>query len=639
MIAVSQCTMQFNGIPLFDGITFTVGDQDKIGLVGKNGAGKSTLLNVLYGDIKPESGSITTSKHHTIGFLKQQLHAYYTDSVKEECKVAFESVLAIEDELVEIQHAIEHHEDYSDPGYHSLCERMADLYARHEILGGNAIEATIEKILLGLGFTHETMNKPARDLSGGWQMRLELAKLLLRKPHTLLLDEPTNHLDIDSIRWLEAYLAQYDGAVILVSHDRVFLDTITKRTIEIRNGGIEDYPCSYSKYVIERLEREEHRKKAYMAQQKEIAKTQEFIDRFRSKANLASRVQSRVKQLEAKERITYDDSTEKTISFSFPPAPRAPRVLFHSEDLTKKYDQKTILNHISFDIERSMRCAFVGKNGEGKSTLSRILAGIESYEGTLTVGEGLKIGYFAQQHADSLDPTKTVFETLEQVAVGEIRTRIRSILGAFLFSGDSVDKKVRVLSGGERARLALAMLLLTESHVLILDEPTNHLDMSAKDILKAALNKYNGALIIVSHDRDFLSGLIDNIYHFSQGSIKHYPLQLEEFLEKFAINSLDEAQAKVEVIPQVKIDNQSQYSREEKKNLEREEKKKIRRIQEIEAQIAIYEKEIATIDEQLSHESTYSNPEAMKNLSQSRDGVQKSVDTLFLEWETLLSTG
>ncbi|MFM8455653.1 MAG: ABC-F family ATP-binding cassette domain-containing protein, partial [Ignavibacteria bacterium] len=500
-------------------------------------------------------------------------------------------------------------------------------------------EATIEKILLGLGFTHETMNKPARDLSGGWQMRLELAKLLLRKPHTLLLDEPTNHLDIDSIRWLEAYLAQYDGAVILVSHDRVFLDTITKRTIEIRNGGIEDYPCSYSKYVIERLEREEHRKKAYMAQQKEIAKTQEFIDRFRSKANLASRVQSRVKQLEAKERITYDDSTERTISFSFPPAPRAPRVLFHSEDLTKKYDKKTILNHISFDIERSMRCAFVGKNGEGKSTLSRILAGIESYEGTLTVGEGLKIGYFAQQHADSLDPTKTVFETLEQVAVGEIRTRIRSILGAFLFSGDSVDKKVRVLSGGERARLALAMLLLTESHVLILDEPTNHLDMSAKDILKAALNKYNGALIIVSHDRDFLSGLIDNIYHFSQGSVKHYPLQLEEFLEKFAINSLDEAQAKVEVIPQVNIDNQSQYSREEKKNLEREEKKKIRRIQEIEAQIAIYEKEIATIDEQLSHESTYSNPEAMKNLSQSRDGVQKSVDTLFLEWETLLSTG
>jgi len=638
MIAVSQCTMQFNGIPLFDGITFTVGDQDKIGLVGKNGAGKSTLLNVLYGEITPESGSITTSKHHTIGFLKQQLHANYTDTVKEECKVAFESVLEIEAELHSIQHAIEHYEEYSDPAYHALCERMADLYARHEILGGNAIEATIEKILLGLGFTHETMNKSAKDLSGGWQMRLELAKLLLRKPHTLLLDEPTNHLDIDSIRWLETYLAQYDGAVILVSHDRVFLDTITKRTIEIRNGGIEDYPCSYSKYVIERREREEHRKKAYLAQQKEIAKTQEFIDRFRSKATLASRVQSRVKQLEAKERIAYVDSNERTISFSFPPAPRAPRLLFNSEDLSKKYDQKTILHHVSFDIERNMRCAFIGKNGEGKSTLSRILAGIESFEGQLTVGEGLKIGYFAQQHADSLDPTKTVFETLEQVAVGDIRTRIRSILGAFLFSGDAVDKKVRVLSGGERARLALAMLLLTESHVLILDEPTNHLDMAAKDILKAALNDYNGALIIVSHDRDFLSGLIDNIYHFSQGSIKHYPLQLEEFLEKFAIQSLDEAQTTLENVPSQSSDNTSQISREEKKIQEREEKKKLKRIQEIETFIAQYEAEINGIDHQLTLEETYTNPESMKELTQSRNQIQQNLDNLFKEWEVLLST-
>ena len=317
MIAVSQCTMQFNGISLFDGITFTVGDQDKIGLVGKNGAGKSTLLNVLYGDIKPESGFITTSKQHTIGFLKQQLHADYTGTVKEECRSAFDAVLNIEIELESLQITITEYTDYDNPEYSELCERMSDLYAQLEILGGNTIEASIEKILLGLGFTHESMLKPAKELSGGWQMRLELAKLLLRKPHTLLLDEPTNHLDIDSIRWLETYLAQYDGAVILVSHDRVFLDTITNRTIEIRNGGIEDYPCSYSKYVIERLEREEHRKKAYLAQQKEIAKTQEFIDRFRSKANLASRVQSRVKQLEAKERITYDDSTDKTISFSF----------------------------------------------------------------------------------------------------------------------------------------------------------------------------------------------------------------------------------------------------------------------------------------------------------------------------------
>ncbi len=637
MIAVSQCTMQFNGIPLFDGITFTVGDQDKIGLVGKNGAGKSTLLNVLYGDIKPESGVITTSKQHTIGFLKQQLHADYTGTVKEECRSAFDAVLNIEDELESLQITITEYTDYDNPEYSELCERMSDLYAQLEILGGNTIEASIEKILLGLGFTHESMQKQAKELSGGWQMRLELAKLLLRKPHTLLLDEPTNHLDIDSIRWLETYLAQYDGAVILVSHDRVFLDTITKRTIEIRNAGIEDYPCSYSKYVIERLEREEHRKKAYMAQQKEIAKTQEFIDRFRSKANLASRVQSRVKQLEAKERITYDDSTDKTIAFSFPPAPRAPRVLFHSDDLSKKYDDKVILNHISFDIEREMRCAFVGKNGEGKSTLSRILAGIESYDGLLNTGEGLKIGYFAQQHADSLDPTKTVFETLEQVAVGDIRTKIRAILGAFLFSGDSVEKKVRVLSGGERARLALAMLLLSESHVLILDEPTNHLDMSAKDILKSALLDYNGALIIVSHDRDFLSGLIDNIFHFSQGSVKHHPLTLEEYLAKYAINSLDEIRPKVEQNSNEKANINTQLSREEKKNREKEEKKKIRRIEQIEELIAQLEKELSSIDQQLSLEDTYSNTEKMKSQTQLRSDIQQKLDTLLEEWESLQS--
>jgi ATP-binding cassette subfamily F protein 3 len=629
--------MQFNGIPLFDGITFTVGDQDKIGLVGRNGAGKSTLLNVLHGDIIAESGTITTSKNHTIGFLKQQLKAEYSGSVKDECKHAFIEVMKIEEELIVLQQKISEYSDFNDPHYHALCENMSELYARHEILGGNAMEANIEKVLLGLGFTHESMLKHAKELSGGWQMRLELAKLLLRKPDTLLLDEPTNHLDIDSIRWLEQYLAQYDGAVILVSHDRIFLDTITNRTIEIRGGGIEDYPCSYSKYVIERLEREEHRKKAYLAQQKEIAKTQEFIDRFRSKATLASRVQSRVKQLESKERITLDETTDKTISFAFPPAPRAPRMLFHSSDMIKKYDDKVILNHISFDIERGMRCAFVGRNGEGKSTLSRILAGIESYQGTLQIGEGLKIGYFAQQHADSLDPTKTVFETLDHVATGEVRTKIRSILGAFLFSGDSVDKKVRVLSGGERARLALAMLLLTESHVLILDEPTNHLDMSAKDILKAALQQYNGSLIIVSHDRDFLSGLVDNIFHFSQGSVKHHAMQLEEYLEKYSITSLDESRSHVQFNDNGKHQTTAQFSREEKKNQEREERKRKKRIDEIEQQIAKSEEAIAHIDLNMALEENYSNPLKMKELSQSRIDLQNTLDILFEEWEQIHS--
>lgn len=638
MIAVSQCTMQFNGIPLFDAISFSVGDRDKIGLVGKNGAGKSTLLQILNGDIIPETGSIITSKQHSIGFLKQQLDVKYSGSVKEECRIAFDSVIHIESDIDNVQKKINASIDYESQEYIELCEQLANLYHQLELSGGNTLEARIEKILLGLGFTHSTMHSPASELSGGWQMRLELAKLLLRNPDTLLLDEPTNHLDIDSIRWLETYLAVYEGAVILVSHDKVFLDTVTNRTIEIRNAKIEDYPCAYSAYVQERLIREEHNLKAYQSQQKEIEKTQEFIDRFRSKANLASRVQSRIKQLDAKERIVLDDYKEKSIAFSFPPSPRAPRLLFHSNELTKKYDERVILQGITFDIEREQKCAFIGRNGEGKSTLSRILAGIESYEGNLVISEGLKIGYYAQHHADSLDPTKTVFETLDQVAVGDIRTRIRSILGAFLFSGDSVDKKVRVLSGGERARLALAMLLLHESHVLILDEPTNHLDMSAKDILKSALMKYNGALIVVSHDRDFLDGLVDNIYHFSQKKVKHYPLQIHEFLSKYAVDSIDELVQKSQTSIDQSAQPISKASREEKKLIEREERKRLKRIDEIETSISKIEQTILSIDNALSDEANYSQPTKIEELTVQRSSLQKDIDLLLEQWEQLQSS-
>lgn len=638
MIAVSQCTMQFNGIPLFDNISFSVGDRDKIGLVGKNGAGKSTLLHILHGDTIPETGSIITSKEHTIGFLKQQLDAVYSGSVKEECRFAFESIIQMEADIENIQARIDAAVDYESDEYFSLCEQLADVYHRLEISGGNTLESRIEKILLGLGFTHTSMNAPASELSGGWQMRLELAKLLLRNPDTLLLDEPTNHLDIDSIRWLETYLAVYEGAVILVSHDKVFLDTVTSRTIEIRNGKIEDYPCAYSRYVQERLIREEHNRKAYQSQQKEIEKTQEFIDRFRSKANLASRVQSRIKQLESKERIVLDDYREKSIAFTFPPSPRAPRLLFNSNGLTKKYDGRTILHNIEFDIEREQKCAFIGRNGEGKSTLSRILAGIESFEGNLVTPDGLKIGYYAQHHADSLDPTKTVFETLDHVAIGDIRTKIRSILGAFLFSGDSVDKKVRVLSGGERARLALAMLLLTESHVLILDEPTNHLDMSAKDILKSALMDYNGALIIVSHDRDFLDGLIDNIFHFSQRSVKHYPLQIHEFLSKYSVESIDAVVQQSTTTKQESDSIQSKVSREDQKNNERVEKKKLKMIEQLENSIAKLEQEIAFIDSEMASEEVYLNPDRIDEFTKKRLSLKTEVDTLLNEWEIIQSS-
>ncbi len=637
MIAVSQCTMQFNGIPLFDSISFSVGDRDKIGLVGKNGAGKSTLLHILHGDTIPETGSIITSKQHTIGFLKQQLDVIYSGTVKEECRIAFEEIIRMEADIEDIQAKINASIDYESEYYIGLCEQLADIYHRLEISGGNTLESRIEKILLGLGFTHISMNSPASELSGGWQMRLELAKLLLRNPDTLLLDEPTNHLDIDSIRWLETYLAVYEGAVILVSHDKVFLDTVTTRTIEIRNGKIEDYPCAYSRYVQERIIREEHNRKAYQSQQKEIEKTQEFIDRFRSKANLASRVQSRIKQLESKDRIELDDYREKSIAFSFPPSPRAPRLLFNSDGLTKKYDGKTILDNIQFDIEREQKCAFIGKNGEGKSTLSRILAGIEPFEGNMVTTDGLKIGYYAQHHADSLDPTKTVFETLDHVATGEIRTKIRSILGAFLFSGDSVDKKVRVLSGGERARLALAMLLLKESHVLILDEPTNHLDMSAKDILKSALMEYNGALIIVSHDRDFLDGLIHNIFHFSQKQVKHYPLQIHEFLSKYSVESIDA------IVQQRSISKDNgtdplRKSREVKKHNDREEKKKAKQIEHLENCIINIEEKISVIDTEMSSEGFYTKHDRVEILSKERSSLQMELDSLMNEWEQIQSS-
>ena len=635
MISVSQCTMQFNGIPLFDAISFSVGDRDKIGLVGRNGAGKSTLLQILNGDITPETGSIITSKQHTIGFLKQQLEVEYTSSVKEECRIAFESVIQLESDIEHIQQKINNSTDYQSTEYIDLCEQLANLYHRLDISGGNTLEARIEKILLGLGFTHDSMHGSASELSGGWQMRLELAKLLLRNPDTLLLDEPTNHLDIDSIRWLESYLAVYEGAVILVSHDKVFLDTVTKRTIEIRNAKIEDYPCTYSAYVKERLIREDHKLKAYQSQQKEIEKTQEFIDRFRSKANLASRVQSRIKQLDAKERIVLDDYKEKAIAFSFPPSPRAPRLLFHSSNLSKSYDNRIILEGITFDIEREQKCAFIGRNGEGKSTLSRILAGIESYDGNLIVSDGLKIGYYAQHHADSLDPTKTVFETLDHVAVGDIRTKIRSILGAFLFSGDSVDKKVRVLSGGERARLALAMLLLHESHVLILDEPTNHLDMSAKDILKSALMNYNGALIVVSHDRDFLDGLTDNIYHFSKKKVKHYPFNIHEFLSKHAVESIDDLI--VQTPSTVNDTSDVKQSRDIKKSVEREERKRLKIIEKIESDISQKEEMLKLIDGELGEDGIYKQPYRIEELNIKRNQLQEELGQLLQQWEDIQS--
>ncbi|MBQ2240413.1 MAG: ABC-F family ATP-binding cassette domain-containing protein, partial [Alistipes sp.] len=545
MISLDNLTISYGGWTLFDGISFMINPKDRIGLVGKNGAGKTTLLRVITGEQQPTEGAVTINGECTIGYLPQQMRVADTTSLVAETAKAFEEVLRIEANIERLTAEIASRTDYESEEYAELIHRLNEANDRYHILGGDTRDADIERTLLGLGFKRTDFERPTREFSGGWRMRIELAKLLLRRPSIFLLDEPTNHLDIESIQWLEEYLKNYNGAVLLISHDRAFLDNVTTRTVEISLGKAYDYKVPYSKYVVLRQERRAQQMAAYENQQRLIEKTEEFIEKFRYKPTKSNQVQSRIKQLEKLDRIEVDEEDLSRLNIKFPPAPRTGQIVAEVKEVGKAFGEKRIFSGAEFTIERGQKIALVGRNGEGKTTFARMLIGeLEPTEGDIKLGANVNIGYYAQNQDDLMDGEFTVFDTLDRVAVGDIRTRLRDILGAFLFRGEDIEKKVKVLSGGERSRLAMARLMLEPYNLLILDEPTNHMDMRSKDILKDALQKYDGTVVVVSHDREFLDGLVDRIYEFRDGGVREYLGDIWYFLEKRKVESLQEIERK-----------------------------------------------------------------------------------------------
>ena len=625
MISVNNLSVQFTGTDLFSGVTFNIGDRDRIGLVGMNGAGKSTLLKILCGWQEPESGTIVMAAGQTVGYLPQEMVPDSVGTVLEEAMTAFSALDDLEREQERLTEEIAERTDYESAEYTRLLERHNEVTEHLALLGGSRRQEQAEKVLLGLGFKHSDFDRPVVVFSGGWQMRVELAKLLLRHPDFLLLDEPTNHLDIVSIQWLENYLANYNGAVVLVSHDRTFLDNITKRTIEITAGRIYDYKCPYSEYVVQMQERRASQMAQLTNQQRQVAQIEAFIERFRYKATKAKQVQSRVKMLERMERITVDKVSSESIHFQFPPAPHSGKIVVEAQHLGKAYGDNQVFDGVDLLLTAGKKVAFVGRNGEGKSTMAKIIVGdINDYTGTFRLGAGVQLGYYAQNQAAMLNLDKTVFETIDDIALGDVRPKIRNILGSFLFGDDDIDKKVKVLSGGEKARLALAKLLLTPSNLLILDEPTNHLDMNSKDILKNALLQYTGTLIVVSHDRDFLSGLTDELYEFRDGAVHEFKGDIMEFLEASKISQPSQATH----TSQASQPSKARESYEQSKERERERRRLQNVVKQKEQEIEALEAEIAAKDEVLAT-GTAQSPDFYKEYQ----ALKTSLDQKMAEWE------
>ncbi len=539
-ISINSLKVEFSAKCLFDNISYIINPKDKIALVGKNGAGKSTMLKIIAGLQKPTSGNVAMPRDTTVGYLPQHITVSDTSTVIDEVRSAFSHVDDMKARLDEVNHQLATRTDYESDAYQELIEAMTYLNDRLAMEQSENFEAEMEKTLIGLGFLRSDFNRPTSEFSGGWRMRIELAKILLRRPDVLLLDEPTNHLDIESIQWLENFLITKANAVVLVSHDRAFIDNVTNRTIEISLGKIYDYSVNYSKYLVLRQERLEQQMRAYQNQQKMIQDTEDFIERFRYKATKSVQVQSRIKQLAKIERIEVDEVDTSHLNLKFPPAPRSGDYPVIADNVGKAYGEHQVFDHATFTIKRGEKVAFVGKNGEGKSTLIKCIMGEIPFTGSLKIGHNVKIGYFAQNQATLLDGELTVFDTIDRVAIGDIRTKIRDILGAFMFGGEASDKKVKVLSGGEKTRLAMIRLLLEPVNLLILDEPTNHLDMKTKDILKQAIKDFNGTVIVVSHDREFLDGLVEKVYEFGGGQVKECLGGIYEFLEKKKLASLTE---------------------------------------------------------------------------------------------------
>jgi ATP-binding cassette subfamily F protein 3 len=635
MVSINNLTVEFGGFTLFDGVSFAIGARDRIGLVGKNGAGKSTLLKILIGKQTPTAGQVAIPSDYTLGYLPQQMAVTDGKTVLEETLTAFAPLQRLQRTIAHITQQLAERTDYESEAYHNLLVQLNDANDHYHVLGGDNQEGDAEKNLLGLGFRRSDFQRPTAEFSGGWRMRIELAKILLQRPQLLLLDEPTNHLDIESIQWLEDYLKEYTGAVLLISHDRALLDSVTNRTVELLLGKAYDYRAPYSKYVVLRRERREQQLAAYENQQRMIEKTEAFIERFRYKATKSNQVQSRIKQLEKIERIEIDDEDTAALRIKFPPAPRAGQVVLSAKEVTKRYGDHTVFAGANIHIERGEKVAFVGRNGEGKTTMLRIVAGDLRHEaGTVQHGYHVAMGYFAQNQDEIMDANLTVLDTLDRVAVGDIRTRLRDILGAFLFRGDDVSKKVAVLSGGERSRLAMAKLMLQPYNFLLLDEPTNHMDMRSKDILKRALAAYDGTLLVVSHDREFLDGLVDKVYEFRDGRVKEHLGGINDFLRRRKLETLQELERKNAPAEVKKV--AAAASAAEERQARKEQERRLRKIKSeielVEQAIAAHERAIAGMDAALANPGAQPVDEAFFT------GYQKEKTALerkMYEWELL----
>ncbi len=636
MIQINKLSVNFTGDFLFKDVSFVAGDRDRIGLVGHNGAGKSTLLKIIHRDIEPASGTMVITSGHRVGYLPQELAGNSPLTVWDEAVSAFSEIKDMERKMQRISNELAERTDYESNEYAQLTQQLSDLNDRYNHLGGNTIEADTEKVLAGMGFLREEFHLPMSSFSNGWQMRVCLAKILLQKPEIILLDEPTNHLDIESIQWLEDYLANYDGCVILVSHDRAFLDRVTNRTIEITLGNIQDYKCSYSQYVEQRLERIESQQSAYENQQQQIAQIERFIDRFRYKATKARQVQSRIKMLEKMDRIAVDEYDTSSISFKFPPAPHSGLVVVESKNLSLGYDTKPgVLKGVDFRLERGERVAFVGRNGEGKSTMVKAIVGsLPPESGELQLGYQVVVGYYAQNQAQLLNPEKTVFETIDDVAVGDIRPKIRTILGSFLFDTEDTEKKVKVLSGGEKARLALAKLLLSPFNLLILDEPTNHLDMPSKDVLKNALLQYEGSLILVSHDRDFLQGLTSKVYEFKNHKMTAFTGDVYDFLAQRKMETLNELQSRNVTASSTSGEKVSSNKElwEQKKQREADDRKKKNRLRKLEDELELLQRLLADTEERLANPEANADVIASGELYKAYESIKADIEAKEMEW-------
>lgn len=640
MISIEGLTVEFGGFTLLDHLSFVVNKKDRIALVGKNGAGKSTLLKILAGLQQPTSGVVSVPRDTTIGYLPQQMQLEDKRTVRQEAELAFAHIHETEAAVERLNRELAERSDYDSETYHTLIERMTTLSERLQLIGATSYQAELERTLLGLGFARDDFDRPTAEFSGGWRMRIELAKLLLRRPDVLLLDEPTNHLDIESIQWLEHFMATSSNVVVLVSHDRAFINNTTRRTLEIELGHIYDYKVKYDEYVQLRRERREQQQRAYENQQKMLADTEAFIERFRYKATKAVQVQSRIKQLARVERIEVDAEDTAMLHLRFPPAPRSGSYPVIAEHLTKRYGDHLVFSDATFTIHRGDKVAFVGKNGEGKSTLVKcIMDEIADYSGTLRLGHNVRIGYFAQNQAQLLDETKTVFETIDYVATGDIRTKIRDILGAFMFGGEASDKKVGVLSGGERSRLAMIRLLLEPVNLLILDEPTNHLDMRSKDVLKEALSDFDGTLIVVSHDREFLDGLVDKVYEFGGGRVREHLGGIYDFLERKRIENLRELERRT-AAPAVSALVEESGVPSAKRSYE-EQKEQARKIRRLEKAVADVEREISDLERRSAElEAQMNTPEgaADTSLFAAHNDLQKALSDAMDRWSEASET-